>query len=97
VKSVGESAEKFLKGLKNKGRLPGWSRHDELAAGNVHITVTFLLHHPNSMTVDHVRKKGDSSSYYFTVVRASEDSPWKLQKAWRTDAQDHTLETYPVP
>lgn len=98
VKSTGESAARYLKGLEKKGELPGWSKRDDLAPGNVHLTVNFLDHEPNSLTFDHVRKTGDSANYYFyTVIRASKDSPWKLQKAWRTDAQDHVLETYSVP
>jgi hypothetical protein len=42
-------------------------------------------------------KNDDSSIYNNTVSRASENSPWKLQKAWRTDQDGHTIEEYPVP
>jgi hypothetical protein len=39
----------------------------------------------------------DLSVYHYTVVQASQNSPWKLQKAWRTDAKQHLIEEYPVP
>ena len=52
--------------------------------------------HPNSETY-HFRKNGDSATCHYSVARASKDSPWKLQKAWRTDQNDHTIEEFPVP
>jgi len=53
--------------------------------------------HPNSAAFDHVLKKGDASIYHYEFTRASRTSPWKLQKAWRADQNDHTVEEYPVP
>lgn len=35
--------------------------------------------------------------YRYAVVKTSQDSEWKLQKAWRTDAKDKVTEEYPVP
>ena len=49
-----------------------------------------------SATVE-VLKDDDSSIYHYQVTRASEEGPWKLQKAWRTDQTGRTLEEYPVP
>jgi len=32
----------------------------------------------------------------FAAARVSKGSPWKLQKAWWTDQNDHTIEEYPI-
>jgi hypothetical protein len=53
--------------------------------------------HPDSAAFDHLLKKGDSSIYHYEFTRASKTSPWKLQKAWRADQNDQTVEEYPVP
>ena len=83
-----EAAAEFLKSLKEKGQVPGWPEVDE---GTI-----ILEAHPNSETY-HFRKNGDSAACHYTVTRASKDNPWKLQKAWRTDQNDHTIEVFPVP
>ena len=83
-----EAAADFLKSLKEKGQVPGWSEVDE---GTI-----ILEAHPNSETY-HFRKNGDSATCHCTVTRASKESPWKLQKAWRTGQNDHTIEVFPVP
>src|SRR5665647_64700 len=84
-----ETAMKFLKDLKNKGELLGWSKDE---SGET----TYPEANSNSMTLN-IEKKGDSSIYHYTVVRTSADSPWKLRKAWRTDQNDKTIEEFPVP
>ena len=83
-----EAAADFLKSLKEKGQVPGWSEDDE---GPI-----VLEAHPSSETYD-FRKNGDSATCHYRVNRASKDSPWKLQNAWRTDQNDHTIEEFPVP
>jgi len=83
-----EAAAEFLKSLKEKGQVPGWSEDDE---GTI-----VLEAHPNSETY-HFRKNGDSATCHYRVTRSFNDSPWKLQKAWRTDQNDHTIEEFPVP
>jgi hypothetical protein len=80
----------FLKGLKEKGQLPGWST-DEHGAPRVTMDSA-----SNSGTVD-ILKNGDSSIYHYQVTRVSEAAPWKLRRSWRTDQNDHTIEEYPVP
>jgi hypothetical protein len=74
------TATSFLKDLKKKGRLPGWSKDEHSQPGGATVYLT-----GNSATVE-VQKKGDPSTYHYTVIRASEKGSWKLQKAWRTDA-----------
>jgi hypothetical protein len=39
----------------------------------------------------------DSSIYHYTVLLASKDQDWKLQKTWRTDTNEHFVEEYVVP
>lgn len=80
----------YLKGLKEDGQLPGWSEHERGDLSGATMDSEFT-----SGTVS-LRKNGDSSTYHYSVIRASEDGPWKLQKAWRTDQNDHLVETYPV-
>jgi hypothetical protein len=93
AKAAGKSAWRFLDSLKKKGQLPGWSKKDKYAAKKW----TLLVRDPNSIAADRLLKKGDSSIYHYEFTRASKTSPWKLQKAWRADQNDHTLEEYPVP
>lgn len=87
--ATAESAFKFLKELKEKGQLPGWSKSDKGMANQFEVS-------PNSVTF-HGRKNGAPSIYYYKVIRTTEDSAWKLQKAWRTDQNGKILEDYFVP
>jgi hypothetical protein len=107
---IGAPSE-FLESLKEKGQLPGLSKDDQgaifLAAysnfdlqstspkGFAYVKGYFNSRH-KSVNFD-FWKNGDSSVYHYQVARASRDSPWNLQKAWRTDKNDRTLEEYPVP
>jgi len=93
MSATGKSAYLFLHSLQKKGQLPGWSKTDQFASRAE--TVNFP--HPNSAAFDHVLKKGDASIYHYEFTRASKTSPWKLQKAWRADQNDQTVEEYPVP
>ncbi len=92
VKAVAKSAAPLLRSLKKSGHLPGWSKDDKSVAKSVSFSCSSTL--TGSFTG---RKIGDSSVYHFQVVRASEESPWKLQKAWRTDQDGKTIEEFPVP
>jgi hypothetical protein len=83
-----EAAAEFFKTLKEKGQLPGWSENDK---GTI-----YLEPYPNFEAFDG-RKNGDSSTYHYDVDRASKDSPWKLQRAWQTDTNEHLVKEYPVP
>jgi len=82
------SAAEFLKDLKEDGHAPGWSKDDD---GKIELELC-----PNSETFD-FRKDGPLSACHYRITRVSGDGPWKLQKAWRTDQNDHTIEEYPVP
>lgn len=77
--------------LKEKNQLPGLSINDkgavyfEANSGSGSESVMFS-----------VQKNGDSSTCHYTVSRASKESPWKLQKAWRSDQNGHMIEEYSV-
>jgi hypothetical protein len=81
-------ALEFLRSLKQKGRQPGWSKNDkgEIGLETYSKSVTFGL-----------CKEGDTDTYHYTVSQASKNSPWQLQKAWRTNQNDRIVEEYPVP
>jgi hypothetical protein len=92
ARKAGGSAYSFAKKTLKNGQLPGWSREDRG-------TVKRMMHvrfDPDTVTLEAV-KKGDASTYHYEVTRSSKDSPWKLQKAWRTGQDDHLVEEYPVP
>jgi hypothetical protein len=91
-KRVADSAMKFLHSLKQKGRLAGWSKKDKVAGK----TLDFHIRLPDSSSCD-VAKEGDSTIYHYQLSRASKNSPWKLEKAWRTDKNGDKIEEYPVP
>jgi hypothetical protein len=78
-------AFRFVKSLKEAGRLPGFSRTDEIITeGPITERPRYDVRYPNSITCI-LRKKGDPLFYQYTLVRTSIYAPWKLQKAWQTD------------
>jgi hypothetical protein len=85
------SAE-YLEGLKKKGQLPGLSKDDQ---GAVYFE-SYFNSGSKSANFD-FQKNDDLFIYHYTVGRASEDSPWKLQKAWQTDTNGHSVKEYSVP
>lgn len=85
-----DAALEFLKGLKEKGQLPGWKKDDK---GQMDY---YFGARSNPVTFTG-RKNGDSFIYHYTIGRASKDGPWKLQKAWRTDQNNKMIEELPVP
>lgn len=89
---IGPSAARsYLKALKEEGRLPGWDKDE-------HGTAKVMDPKPDGRGVTfEVSKQGDDSVFHYQVAQPSPGGPWRLQKAWRTDNDGHTLEEYPVP
>jgi hypothetical protein len=83
-----EAAESLLNRMKSKGELPGWPAND---AGAIY------CHKLASQIWFDGRKNGDPSGYHYQFGRLSQDDPWKLQKAWRTDQDGKTIDEFPVP
>jgi len=90
LEAAAKSARELLQSLLKKGQLPGWSKNDEMDAKTAH----YFYHFSNSITCDHLLKRGDSSVYHYEITRPSMDSPWKLHKAWRTDVTGHMIEEF---
>lgn len=86
------SAVWFLKHLRESGKLPGWTNNEELSPRQA----LLHFHYPDSATFD-AQKSGNPTNYHYSISRASEESAWKLEKAWRTDPSGKTVEEYPVP
>jgi hypothetical protein len=93
VQSQVTSAAAYLKKLLDGGRLPGWSKNEVPVSSKVR----FDFNYPGSVTCGNLLKMGDTSNYHYEVFRALVDSPWKIEKAWRTDASNHLVEAYSVP
>ena len=83
-----DSAWAWIMALKARGQLPGWSSTDQgpiYIEGNTH-----------SVAFD-AQKTGVPFTWHFTAAQESADGPWQLQRAWRSDQNDHPLEEYPLP
>jgi hypothetical protein len=87
---MGGAPVTFLKNLKERGQLPGWSKDEHGAPKRVKQNAG------TDTVVVEVEKNGDSSIYHYQVTRTAADAPWSLARAWRTDAKDRVLEDYPV-
>jgi len=92
ARSTASLAVEHLKALKEKGQLPGWSQNDDGGG----IAFHFPNQHLNIVTLDS-QKKDNPSIYHHTLVRESKDSPWKIQRAWRTDQIGREIEQFPIP
>jgi hypothetical protein len=83
-----KEAVNFLNRLKGKGQLPGWSKDDK---GQMY---------PGAYVASHIlslKKDGDPTFYFYMVVRSSKENSWRLQKAWRTDQNNKTIEEFSIP
>jgi hypothetical protein len=106
-----EAPAACLEKLKEKGGLPGLSKDDDGAIclesysnfdrdaakrkGVSYARAYFNTQHKSVSFA--FWKNGDPSIYHYEIARMSKGSAWKLQKAWRTDQNDRTVEEYSVP
>lgn len=86
----------FLLGLREQSKLPGVPKD---AHGDIRFDFSFPL--PEQVTYPfspsfQVSIKGQTLINHYTVLREAKDSPWQLQKAWRTDSQGRIVEELPV-
>lgn len=92
----GGAAEAYMDNLRNEQKVPGFSKEEHgtligfLRPGDLNSTFPLV----RSFTAT---KQGDSSAYHYTVSRPSQESGWKLQRAWRTNSDGQVVEEYPVP
>ena len=96
-------AGEFLIELAKASKLPGFaaSEHGTMHAGildgNAETPADGAPEaYPVSRAI-HFQKDGDPSNYFYIVVRKSQHDSWRLQKAWRADADGNVVQTYEVP
>lgn len=85
----------FLIGLAKDGKLPGFAagQHGSMQAGAPDSPAD---PYPVTRAV-HFSKDGDTSDYFYIVVRESQDAPWKLLKAARMAPDGHLIQEYAIP
>jgi hypothetical protein len=92
----GGTAEAFMLRLQKQHELPGFSKGEHgtvsYALSSRDLSVTFPV--TRSFTAS---KHGETSIYHYTVYRASEETDWKLQRAWRIRPDGAVLTEFPVP
>ncbi len=94
-----EEAKTFLKSMAEKGELPGWSKNKD--------KIDWKTDSEDSGTYPAARifriqtgGQADATSkntYQYSVVRETQDSLWKLQRAWRSDTNGRVVEDYLTP
>ena len=91
-----KSGGDFLFRLHQKGELPGDAK-DERGKISCYLSPTDLkeILYPLSRTYQ-VVKNGDSSTNNYTIIRLTKNSPWQLQRAWRTDSQGRVTEEWAI-
>lgn len=96
MKSTLEAGD-FLARLLESGRLPGAENAEKGAMlGPASVYTPQPTNYPMSRTFVGQRRLDGPWENHYTVVKMSADSPWQLQKAWRTDAQGKIVEEYSV-
>jgi hypothetical protein len=90
-------AGEYLIGRLKEGKLPGISKddHGSMVAANAKPHEGQTESYP-LVRVIVLRKNGDTSEYFYGVVRESAGAPWQLQKAWRANPEGKVVEEYPV-
>jgi hypothetical protein len=95
-------AGEFLIELVKAGKLPGFApgEHGTMQAGILDAnanTPSGAAREPYPLSRGiHFQKDGNSSDYFYIVVRETKGGALKLKKAWRTDAGGHIGEYYSV-
>ena len=91
-----KSAGEFLIDLHKRGLLPGDTKgsHGEILSP---VTLPFpqSVSYPFSTTF-FIVLQGESFTNNYTVIRASKNAPWQLQRAWRTGQDGQVFEELPV-
>ena len=84
-------------GLHQQSLLPGDSKdvHGETHSETDPYPFPNEVTYPFSKTF-HVSIKGETFTNNYTVLRTTKDSPWQLQRAWRTDSHGHTIQDWLV-
>jgi hypothetical protein len=92
----GGTAEAFISNLQRKEQLPGFFKGERGMIYSFTRSCQLDLIFPASRTFT-ASKKGDASTYHYTVARSSEESAWSLQRAWRTSPDGALAAEYNIP
>lgn len=93
------AAALFLKRLLDQGLLPGVSKgeHGDMTSDMVDSVISnkaVAMTYPASRTFRLV-KDGETSTNNYILLKQSNDSEWKLQKAWLTDSNGQIIKEWP--
>jgi tetratricopeptide (TPR) repeat protein len=89
------AAAKLLTELGRSGRLPGMFAHHGHEQVTIDASPFKEVNYPFVVTF-RVNEAGESLTNHYMLVQSAEDAPWQLQKAWRTDAEGHTIKEWQV-
>jgi hypothetical protein len=95
----GPKAEALLASLANKGQLPGFSNDEPSAISWKRPDILDVQSDCETSPASRIffcTRNGDPDTYHYVMVQSSEDSAWKLQRAWRTAPDGRIVEEYPV-
>ncbi len=84
-----KAALRVLQRLRQRGEAPFWSK-DEQAS----YLEAYSYPNPNSIIIT-LMKSGEFTRYRYNIARASNHTPWKLQRAWQTDQGGRKIAEYP--
>jgi hypothetical protein len=96
VSPVATEAVHYLHQLRVQGQLPGFKQDEQCivlmprpSIGETNYPITLELR---------ARKRNVAGpfSYHFQLVKTSAESGWRLQKAWRSDANGNVAEEFPL-
>jgi len=88
-----QDADSYVSELKEQGKLPGFSSTE-------HVTVRLIASAPwkggdvsyPAPVMVRIWKQGDDSTYYYALVKDTQEAPWRLTKATLCDKHDKVIE-----
>ena len=86
-----EDADRYVSELMAQNKLPGFSSTEH---GKLIVSAPWKggeVSYPASVTV-RVWKQGDDSTYYYDLVKATNEAPWRLAEAIRCNKNDKVIE-----
>ncbi len=92
-----KQADTFLRSLAEKGELPGWTKGKDNLHWKTDSEDSPAYPASRIFTFQTSGQGGaPTNTCHYSVVRESRDSPWILQRAWRSDASERIVEEYPL-
>ena len=90
----GGSSEAYLVGLKD--RLPGYKKGEHGQFSTILKPKDFDQSFPATRSFA-TTKVGETSIYHYTIYRASQESSWQIQRAWKTTPDSKVETEIPLP